>query len=318
MITPIDGNYGLDGRWQPVSGMKNHKFFVYSAYYDIRDVFKPSVRVIGVTLTKESDKVMCRLYNAKREPKSNISLQQHDQPFVDVSANIIIMQEHYNKTYHACYVLCPLPGHKPYNSKENFIPDFVSIIPISSPNTNITNILPVINSKNGGTGTYKVNKTDIGVCVKPLHSYYNHVVDLIEFIELNMILGVTKFIFYNETMSPDVSCVLNYYKNIHKSVSVMAWNLGEYLNSHEIQNRAVLASWNDCVYRNMNEFNYLMTIDIDEYIIPHRHDNIQEMITHLDSMYFKLYDSLKWNNPSQRSCYNFMNAFFYLDYGKCC
>ena len=57
-----DSIFGIDARWQNVEGIKNHKFFVYSAYYDARDTKKPVVRVIGVTRTKRSNKVMCRLY----------------------------------------------------------------------------------------------------------------------------------------------------------------------------------------------------------------------------------------------------------------
>jgi len=48
-----------------------------------------------------------------------------------------------------------------------------------------------------------------------------------------------------------------------------------------VPNRGYLSSLNDCIYRNMNDFHYLMTIDIDEFIIPHMHDNIPEMLEHL-------------------------------------
>jgi len=53
----------------------------------------------------------------------------------------------------------------------------------------------------GGTGSTVVNASDIGVCVKPIHFDYDKTLEIIEFIELNKILGVTKFTFYNHTMS---------------------------------------------------------------------------------------------------------------------
>ena len=66
-----------------------------------------------------------------------------------------------------------------------------------------SNQLPVLNHIEG-TGTSPVNSTDIGVCVKPMHFHYNKTLELIEFIELNKILGVTKFTLYNDTVSPEV------------------------------------------------------------------------------------------------------------------
>ena len=47
--------------WQLVDGT-SHKFFVYSAYYDGRDTYRPVVKVVGVTHTRHSDDVYCRMY----------------------------------------------------------------------------------------------------------------------------------------------------------------------------------------------------------------------------------------------------------------
>ena len=52
----------IDPKWQIVEGMINHKFYVYSAYYDVRPGINPAVRIIGVTRTKNSDAVTCRMY----------------------------------------------------------------------------------------------------------------------------------------------------------------------------------------------------------------------------------------------------------------
>ena len=198
------GKNGIDGRWQDVEGIKNHKFFVYSAYYDTRDTEKPVVRVIGVTRTKRSDKVTCRLYIAKnldvnetsssdnRKNSTSSRYEENLQSFRDVPASIFIIRENWNLKYSACFITCPLTVHTSPGSKERFIPEAVSIIPEKSSNPKITNRLPVLNSQNGGTGTYEVNKTDVGVCVKPIHFHYNKTLELLQFIELNRILGVTR------------------------------------------------------------------------------------------------------------------------------
>ena len=323
-ISDIDGKNGMDARWQPVEGIKNHKLFVYSAYYDVRDIQKPVVRVIGVTRTKRSDKVMCRMYfdekklgwdpSVKHINSSTSSSNKH-QSFLDVPASIFIIRENWNLKYSACFVICPLKTSTSSDSKEQFIPESISIIPFQSPDPKITNRLPVINSRNGGTGTYQVNKTDVGVCVKPIHFHYNKTLELIEFIELNKILGVTKFTFYNHTMSDEVSCVLNYYMNEEHSVSVMSWDL-KVDSQTEIRTEGLFAALNDCLYRNMNDFHYLMLIDFDEFIIPHMNESIPDMLEYLNSNKVLMKNGRKLFHPKLTSSYSFQNAFFYLQFGK--
>ena len=163
----------IDAKWQTVEGIKGHKFFVYSAFYDTRDTKKPVVRVIGVTRTKRSDKVMCRLYyDAKKEfvdlsqvdkrINQTFSTKTNPSSFHDVAASISIIRENWNLKYSACFVICPLfTDQASSKSVGTRVPDSVSIIPVVSNNyrdINVTNRLPVINSKNGGTGTNEVNK----------------------------------------------------------------------------------------------------------------------------------------------------------------
>ena len=192
----------------------------------------------------------------------------------------------------------------------------------------MTNKISVTNYKNGGTGTYQVNNSNLIVCVKPVHSFYKNYIELIEFIEINKILGVSKFMIYNETMSPEVSCVLNYYKGHENILTILPWELMEPLEKGEIQNRGCLAALNDCIYRNMNDFGYLMQIDLDEFIIPHIHESIPDMLEYLVLNKIKGEKLGKWQNlimqenqkklanPNVTTSFNFQNAFFCLQFGN--
>ena len=340
-------NWHTNAWWQDVSGFPTHKNLVYSAFYDKRNLASPVIRVVGIgrnNLAHDwSKSVNCRLYFNENqiEPRltnsstnGNFSKTQNTlQNFVDVEAEIVPLGEtpHF-MFYHDCHILCPLEG--------NLIPDTVSVFPTSYDlfknvaNLEITNRLMVINSNNGGTGTFQAENKDIGVCVKPLWSNYNNTLALIEFIEFNKLVGVSKFIFYNESISDEVSRVLQYYMDIEKIVSIVPWNLPSKIEIDYIPNRGVLSSLNDCIYRNMNNFGYLMTIDIDEFIVPHMHNSIQEMLKYLDStklnhMEFH-YSMYKPKDTTQSevdlkqerklrgiTSYNFQNAFFYLGFGEC-
>lgn len=61
-----------------------------------------------------------------------------------------------------------------------------------------SNFLPVHNYKTGikpFTGSKSiVPKDTIGVCIKPLHFTYNKTMELLQFIELNRILGVSRYL----------------------------------------------------------------------------------------------------------------------------
>ena len=311
-----------DGQWQTVQGIKSHKFLVFSAYYDTRDKENPVIRVIGINPIKHSEKVKCRMY-FRNENKHEF--------FVDVPASISRVRDHIkDELYQDCHVLCPLKFIKS-SYYEDHIPNSVSIMPLfqwSPSDAKATNKLLVINSKNGGTGTHKVQNTDIGVCVKPIHSHYNNTLEIIEFIELNKLLGAKKFIIYNESMSEEVSCVLNYYIQKENLVRIIKWDLLSKIDASSVAIRGVLSALNDCIYRNMNEFHYLMQIDLDEFIIPRIHNTIPEMLKYLDShktesvklsrdQIANLKKTAKLRKNSRKTtAYSFQNAMFYLRFGK--
>ena len=46
----------------------------------------------------------------------------------------------------------------------------------------------------GNPGIVGVNQSRLGVCVKPIHFMYNKTTQFIQFIELNRILGVNRYI----------------------------------------------------------------------------------------------------------------------------
>ena len=221
---------GHDAIWQSVAGT-SHKFYVYSAYYDSRGP-RPHVRVIGATKTKRSDKVWCRLY------------YRDNRKSVTVPGTVSVIRENWNLKYSACFVICVLPTDQRTEAGKIAVPESVSIITLPPPTTttsttssesdpsppppppipSVTNQLPVLNARTGGTGSVIVNSSDVGVCVKPIHFDYDKTLELIEFLELNKILGVTKFTMYNDTMSPEVSCVLRHYI-AEGGVVVLPWKL---------------------------------------------------------------------------------------------
>jgi len=291
----LEEHTGWDGIWQPVNG-SSHKFYVYSAFYDNRD--KPMIRVISATKTKNYDKVWCKLYYRDRQP-------------ILVPAGVNAIRENWNLKYSAAFLTCLLPNQtKQPNSEPNQTNQQespVSLSIVAKLNLPASNQLSINYHKTGIVGA---NNSKIGVCVKPVHFMYNKTFQFIQFIELNRLLGVTRFILYNSSMSAEIACIISDYVK-QGIVQLLPWNLNMQ-SQKEIRTEGLFAALNDCLYRSMNSFSYLMLIDFDEFIIPHQETSLPDMISSLSKRVFV--QSGKPISASQVSSYSFQNSFFYLQW----
>ena len=355
--------------WKSVKGIKTHETLVYSAYHDIRDVNEPIIRIIGVTRVQNPERLVCRIHYSASDVQWSADEIKNSASFVqalDIPAIITILPEHDDHEYHPCYISCPLNDIKFRSLKSNSIPRAVSLIPrehrknrknrknwknwktwknrknriiYSSAGIYYPTRLPIINSHNGGVGAYQASTQEVGLCLKPIHSNYSDWFELITFVELQKILGVSKIVVYNESMSKDVSCILRYYDEQEHLISVMAWDLYAKSNiritspydwwdkKNNLRNRGGLASVNDCFYRNMNDYQYLFSVDLDEFIIPHIHETIPEMLQYLKSTDVNYLETHQRQQAVKNrgkkdidlnviSSYNFLNSFFYQHYGN--
>ncbi|XP_018322193.1 beta-1,4-galactosyltransferase galt-1 isoform X2 [Agrilus planipennis] len=270
-----------DGIWQNVAGTTN-KFFVYSAYFDRREPFN-FIRIIGATKTRGHDPVFCRFWYPLLEKNSTKYIS------TNTTANVKVIRENWNLKYSAVYVNCPL-------KKGQAVPTAVSIF--SKPSPTPTNTLIVNNFYN----ETQLPTKKYAVCVKPLHYNYDKMMQIVEFIELNRIMGVEHFVFYNHTVGHQVDCLLREY--ISKGVvTLLPWDL-DLLSQKEIRTEGLFAAMNDCLYRTMYRFSHVLFIDFDEYIIPRSKPTLPELIENLQ----------RQRRGPEVGAYSFQNAFFYLQW----
>jgi hypothetical protein len=149
------------------------------------------------------------------------------------------------------------------------------------------------------------------VCLKPLHFSYNEIFELIEWIELNKILGADKFVIYVFSISNNTAKVLDYYvkKGI---VELVRWNLP--MKSYtwpktndpiEIHSNGMVLSIQDCLMRNKAHSEFIVNIDVDEFIIPrseHKitwHDMMKQLSSVCDTYIFRnVFFRKDWNSTS--------------------
>ncbi|CAA9996492.1 unnamed protein product [Nesidiocoris tenuis] len=211
-----------------------------------------------------------------------------------------VIRENWNLKYSACFVLCPLQSNVT-------VPHTVSIMSrsvLAPSNRLIVNRANHDRSNHASQHTVQPtpSPTKIGVCVKPLHFNYNQTLQLIEFIELNSLLGMDHITFYNDSISSTNDCILRHYMREGR-VTVLPWKL-DMVSQREIRTEGLFAALNDCLYRSMYDFGYVALIDLDEIVMPKHNDTIQQFI---DWMGTRL-------NTKSTGSYSFQNGFFYLQW----
>ncbi|XP_026317535.1 uncharacterized protein LOC113228446 isoform X2 [Hyposmocoma kahamanoa] len=268
-----------DAVWQPVAGTR-FKFYVYSAYVERRTV--AAVRVIGATKTRGADSVFCRIWLP-------------DNRTITLRAKVQTIRENWNLKYSAVYVLCLLSktGVKPKDT----IGATVAVIATADAATPPSNLLTVIDTKPkpGIEGA-------LHVCVKPFHFHYGRSEWLIEWMELNRLLGVSHFYMYNKTMSEQTTCLLNHYREHYGLVTLLPWNL-PIISVTEIRTEGQFAAFQDCLYRSMSSAKWLLVVDTDEVLIPRRERTLPALLEGLSASYA----------PAKvPAAFLFRNAFFYV------
>ncbi|KAH8403325.1 hypothetical protein KR222_010812 [Zaprionus bogoriensis] len=354
------GTAPSDGAWQVVNGTR-FKFFVYSAYFDRRDGAR-LVRVVGATKTRGPERVWCRFwYGPSAHNRSEAaSSGRAKYTSATIMARVKIIRENWNLKYSACFVLCPVrappldvpqyvsvvsrlrapPGNLLTLRNTDQDPDFVR--PMSKGNASTAAAASPAAAEARRAVPHAPPSGEqipdrMAVCVKPFHFSYDQALYLMEYLEFYTLLGVSHFTFYNHTLGPRASCVLDSYqrglvpgnltafdleplqpaeiannatprvlKSLHyqrPTVSILPWNL-RMRSQKEIRTEGLFAALNDCLYRNMYRYKYLALVDLDEFIVPRYTDTLNELLSSLNQRF----------RNRNTGAYSFQNAFYYLQF----
>ncbi|XP_001992773.2 uncharacterized protein LOC6567186 [Drosophila grimshawi] len=346
------GTAPSDGAWQVVNGTR-FKFFVYSAYFDRRDGAR-LVRVVGATKTRGPERVWCRFWygpTTHNSSEASSSAARAKYTSATVMARVKIIRENWNLKYSACFVLCPV------RAPLLDVPQYVSVVSrLRAPPGNLITLrntdqdVDFAASSSNGSATGPNRRPlphappsgdqipdRMAVCVKPFHFSYDQALYLMEYLEFYALLGVSHFTFYNHTLGPHASCVLQSYqrgqvpgnltafdweplqpaeaannatprvlKSLHyqrPTVSILPWNL-RMRSQKEIRTEGLFAALNDCLYRTMYRYKYLALVDLDEFIVPRYTDTLNDLLSSLNQRF----------RNRNTGAYSFQNAFYYLQF----
>ncbi len=202
-------------------------------------------------------------------------------------------------TEKAVYLFCPLPKFASENAEFKY--EFVSILLGNQTSSPVR--LPII---------YRDIKRpsrefQISACILPLY-WYNEVFHFIEWLDFYKMMGVEHFTFYNISIGPATSCVMNHigeWSNGEISVKVNPWHKYPLKKDNEIKDQVGLAqAVNECTFTHKGVSKYMVFVDVDEFITPE--------ITHLKN-YHQLLDYLiEMENGSNTTIaeFRFRSAFY--------
>ena len=138
------------------------------------------------------------------------------------------------------------------------------------------------------------------VCYGVLFHGWDRYRTLLQNIEYNKLMGAEHFFVYNMSTGPRISALLNFYSkkgiltvlDMPKYPSNLAWYHGQ------------ITAINDCVSRNRNVSQFVAVLDPDEYIMPLKHLNWQDMLYDIEKK-----EKQKKLNPLISS-FSFKHAYY--------
>lgn len=145
-------------------------------------------------------------------------------------------------------------------------------------------------------------KRKFTVCVKDLNFEKDISTNLIEWIETNRVLGVDTIDMYVDQVEKTTENILEYYRNtgyvrlFHVPIN---HNAQGYLWQRR---RDHIITYNDCLYRNIAESEFIIPLDVDEIVLPKIADNLSKLTERLMQQGWKV---------SKSSAAVVQNVFFF-------
>lgn len=252
--------------WQSLR-LPSNTWYLFSAYYENRPLsdVRPAVRVFVAINRFNQEKPFCQLWYGRLQQPVLVRVTR-SEPVLKNYKNYKRLRKYMDEIERIFMITCPIPA-----THASLVPDSVSLVEHKCDTAR--NHLKVIYNK-------AEKKQGFAVCATPLNFIgVDYSVRFVEWIEMIHLLGADKIFLYYLHHHRNVSKVLKYYEekglvqSIHFSLAGGQPNLpllqnlylrggvGEYITTQ-------LLVQQDCLYRNMYNYEYIVVMDIDEIIMP--------------------------------------------------
>ena len=236
---------------------------VYSVWFDDRKS-QHFIRILMLTSKWNLPSITCFFKSASKQETftSEAWFYEHNE-------------NHANRRFGAFVASCAVP--QTLDSKPCLV-NISATIKTTERKLSNTKVFPVRSIGRQSDVEKSRLRSKYGICIPPVHGDVS-VERIIEFLELTQILGASHFTFYDFAMSEKVRTVLKYYQDIGL-VSVFPWTLPSYTKNQVHYFAQPLAIW-ECLFRSMRHLDFVAFHDLDEFIVPLRHENISALLEYI-------------------------------------
>ena len=273
------------GKWQVVAAVGGN-VYMYSAFYDARaNVDWPQVRIIAVAeQTVDLFKLCCLLW-----------YRSHHLPDVAEIRTLEVGLKYSSQGE-------PIPGQYIFSCRidrnKTDPPTYVSVVTANS--FQLSNLLPV------QVPERPKHVIEFGHCMNILY-WKQDLFRLVEWLEAYRLWGVGEVNIYTTQIDNVTDNILKWYSNTgFVKYRQSPGPIGDF--DDKAIRLSMSAVINDCLYRNMYRYRYVVCTDLDEMIVPASpHHNYSEMLRAADA-------EATLANALIHS-YSFRNTYFFLDFG---
>nr|XP_054597693.1 uncharacterized protein LOC107373779 [Nothobranchius furzeri] len=248
---------------QTITPLKNTKHLLVSAFMDER-VKGFDVRIIGMFHRTSIQPLHC-LYCCSSH-LGGIT-----------PAKVLQHADHFGFPFGATDVMCQIP--------KNCEASHVTLLTqASTEDVSDLSWIPIKNMKTSGKEEKMLNFT---VCISNLFGDYSNVLQFAQTLEMYRLLGVNRVVIYNTSCGPDLDRLLQSYAQ-EGFMEVVPWPIDKHMNPSrgwhfpehggDIHYFGQLTTLNECIYRSMERSRYVLLNDIDEIVMPYKHDNLMSLM----------------------------------------
>ncbi len=263
------------------------EIYIYSAIYDNRDHLNGThyVRLFAISRNLP-DQLFCLFWNTDKEGlgirKAHIDKNGHghyidklfhDQHFYSCE----VEKDSHGQQIVPTYVTMTLQPS--YQKPSHFIPVQIPRIP----------------------GSFNSQGAVLGICVS-VSFHHTDLWRIAEWVETNRLFGVHEINIYPANISESNLKLLQHYEKegIVKLFPIPCIKECITFDGNAIYSAIAL---NDCMYRNMYKYKYVICIDFDEYIISQKNYNYDALLKNINTSY---------NVTRFTSGYSFLNTYFWV------
>lgn len=127
------------------------------------------------------------------------------------------------------------------------------------------------------------SKQEVTVCVLPTFKDSNNIHLLAEFLSYHNTVGVNSFIFYDYNMTNDMICFINKVHQYRIKTKIIPWKIP---NATRFPRQRILeiASIQHCIFENRGRTDYILPLNIDEFLVPRQHFSLTELMNELSTI----------------------------------